>query len=102
MEITLSMEEDGNVFGEMALTGQSLSGVHVRALAPSTVVTLRREELEELIMKKPEVGLRLVRSLAERLHASEGGYTPYLMSTWEVCYLRPICDHANLYSTPTV
>src|SRR5215213_9958660 len=73
-EITLSVVEDGNVFGEMALTGQSLHGLYVRALTPSTVVSLRREELEDLIMKKPEVGLRLVRELAERLHDSEARY----------------------------
>jgi CRP/FNR family transcriptional regulator, cyclic AMP receptor protein len=73
-EITLSMVEDGNVFGEMALTGQSLSGLYVRAITPSTVVSLRREDLEDLIMHKPEVGLRLVRELAERLHASEVRY----------------------------
>jgi CRP/FNR family transcriptional regulator, cyclic AMP receptor protein len=73
-EITLSVIEDGNVFGEMALTGQSLEGVYVRALTPSTVVSLRREDLEMLIMKKPEVGLRLVRELAQRLHASERRY----------------------------
>jgi CRP/FNR family transcriptional regulator, cyclic AMP receptor protein len=73
-EITLSMVEDGNVFGEMALTGQSLSGLYVRVITPSTVVSLRREDLEDLIMHKPEVGLRLVRELAERLHASEVRY----------------------------
>jgi CRP/FNR family transcriptional regulator len=67
--------EGGNVFGEMALTGQSLQGLYVRALVPSTVVSLRRDDLEGLIMKKPEVGLRLVRELAERLHASEARYT---------------------------
>jgi CRP/FNR family transcriptional regulator, cyclic AMP receptor protein len=73
-EITLSVIEDGNVFGEMALTGQSLGGLYVRALTPSTVVSLRREDLEHLIMKKPEVGLRLVRDLAQRLHASEARF----------------------------
>lgn len=73
-EVTLSVVEDGNVFGEMALTGQSLQGVYVRALVPSTVVSLKREELESLIVKKPEVGLRLVRELAERLRASEARY----------------------------
>jgi CRP/FNR family transcriptional regulator, cyclic AMP receptor protein len=73
-EITLSVVEDGNVFGEMALTGQSLQSLYIRALTPSTVVSLRREELEMLIMKKPEVGLRLVRELAQRLHASEARY----------------------------
>ena len=38
-EITLSVVEGGSVFGEMALTGQSLEGIYVRALAPSTVVS---------------------------------------------------------------
>ena len=73
-EITLSVVEGGNVFGEMALTGQSLKGIYVRAIEPSTVVSLRREDLEDLIMKTPEVGLRLVRNLAERLHDSEARY----------------------------
>ncbi len=73
-EITLSVVEGESDFGEMALTGQSLGGLYVRALVPSTVVSLRRDDLEALIMKKPEVGLRLVRELAERLHASEARY----------------------------
>jgi CRP/FNR family transcriptional regulator, cyclic AMP receptor protein len=73
-EITLSVVEGGNVFGEMALTGQSLQGLYVRALVPSTMVSLSREEPENLIIKKPEVGLRLVQELAERLHASEARY----------------------------
>jgi CRP/FNR family transcriptional regulator, cyclic AMP receptor protein len=73
-EITLSVIEDGNVFGEMALTGQSLEGLYVRALTPSTVVSLRREDVEDLIRNKPEVGLRLVRDLAQRLHDSEARY----------------------------
>jgi len=72
--MTLSVIEDGTIFGEMILTGQSLQGVYVRSLAPSTVVSIKRAELEELIMRKPEVGLRLVRELAERLHASEARY----------------------------
>ena len=72
--ITLSVIEDGNVFGEMALTAQSLKGLYVRALTPATVVSLRREDLEHLIMNKPEVGLRLVRELAQRLHDSEARF----------------------------
>jgi CRP/FNR family transcriptional regulator, cyclic AMP receptor protein len=73
-EITLSVVEGGSVFGEMALTGQKLEGLYVRALVPSTVVSLGRADLEGLIVKTPEVGLRLVRELAERLHASEARY----------------------------
>jgi CRP/FNR family transcriptional regulator, cyclic AMP receptor protein len=73
-EITLSVIEDGNVFGEMALIGQSLKGLYVRAIEPSTVVSLKRKDLEDLIRNKPEVGLRLVRDLAQRLHALEARY----------------------------
>ena len=73
-EITLSVIEEGNVFGEMALTGQSLHSLYVRALTPATVVSMRREDVERLITNKPEVGLRLIRDLAERLHASEARY----------------------------
>jgi CRP/FNR family transcriptional regulator, cyclic AMP receptor protein len=73
-EVTLSVIEDGNVFGEMALTAQSLHGLYVRAIEPSTVISLRREDVEDLIRKEPEVGLRLVRDLAERLHDSERRY----------------------------
>jgi CRP/FNR family transcriptional regulator len=73
-EITLSVAEDGAIFGEMALTGQSLQGVYVRALIPSFVVSLKRTDLEGLILKKPEVGLRLVSELAQRLRASQVRY----------------------------
>ena len=74
-EITLSVIEEGNIFGEMALTGQSLHGLYVRALTASTVVSLRREDLERLILKTPEVGLRLVRELAGRLRDSEARFS---------------------------
>jgi CRP/FNR family transcriptional regulator, cyclic AMP receptor protein len=73
-EITLSVIEDGNVFGEMALIGQSLNGLYVRAIEPSTVVSLKRKDVEDLIRDTPEVGLRLVRDLAQRLHDSEARY----------------------------
>jgi CRP-like cAMP-binding protein len=73
-EIILSVIEGGNIFGEMVLTGQSLKGLYVRALTASTVVSLRREDLERLILNTPEVGLRLVRELAERLRDSETRY----------------------------
>ena len=70
-EITLSVVESGSVFGEMTLTGRSLRGVYVRALAPSYVCSLGLPDFEGLILRKPEVGLRLVRVLAGRLRQSE-------------------------------
>ncbi len=70
-EITLSVVESGAVFGEMTLTGRSFKGVYVRALAPSYVCSLGLADFEGLVMRKPQVGLRLVRVLAGRLRQSE-------------------------------
>ena len=70
-EITLSVIEGGNIFGEMALTGQRLSGVYARALEPSVVCSLKRADIERIILSHPEVGLRLVRRLSERLREAE-------------------------------
>lgn len=70
-ELTLTVVEDGNIFGEMTLTGQSLRGVYVRGLVPSYTCSIKREVLESVILKHPEVGLKLIRVLADRLYRSE-------------------------------
>lgn len=70
-ETTLSVVEGGNVFGESVLTGQRLTGVYARALEPSVCCSITRTDLERIILNHPEVGLRLVRSLSERLREAE-------------------------------
>lgn len=71
-EFTLCVLEGGSIFGEMALTGQPRSGnVYARALEPSVICLLSRKDLEEVILRNPEVGLRMVRSLSERLRDAQ-------------------------------
>jgi CRP/FNR family transcriptional regulator, cyclic AMP receptor protein len=70
-EITLAIATRGDVFGEMAFTAQRLWGMHAKALRPSLLVSLSREDLKELIRKNPEVGVRLVERLSERLRLRE-------------------------------
>ena len=70
-EFTLAVVEAGTVFGEMALTGQRLEGAYAQALAPSQVSTMLRGDLERLILEKPEVGLRIMQLLSERLRRQE-------------------------------
>jgi CRP/FNR family cyclic AMP-dependent transcriptional regulator len=70
-EMTLAIANKGDIFGEMAFTAQRLRGMHAMALEPSLLVSLRREDLQELILSKPEVGLRLVERLSERLRLRE-------------------------------
>jgi CRP/FNR family transcriptional regulator len=70
-EFTLAVVEAGTVFGEMALTGQRLEGAYAQALTPSQVSTMLRADLERLILEKPEVGLRIMQLLSERLRRQE-------------------------------
>jgi CRP-like cAMP-binding protein len=70
-EFTLAVVESGTVFGEMALTGQQLEGAYAQALEPSQVSTMLRADLERLILEKPEVGLRIMQLLSERLRRQE-------------------------------
>ena len=70
-EFTLAVIEAGTVFGEMALTGQRLEGAYAQATEPSQVSTMARADLERLILGKPEVGLKIMSLLSERLRRYE-------------------------------
>jgi CRP/FNR family transcriptional regulator len=70
-ELTLAVVRGGAIFGEMALTAQRLRESYARAMEPSVVMSLRREDLEDLIQSNAKVGFRLVNSLSERLRRCE-------------------------------
>jgi CRP-like cAMP-binding protein len=70
-EFTLAIVESGTVFGEMSLTGQQLQGAYTQAMEPSEVSTIAREDLERLVLEKPEVGLKIMYLLSERLRRYE-------------------------------
>lgn len=70
-EFTLAIVGSGTVFGEMALTAQQLEGAYAQAMEPSRVSTMAREDLERLILEKPEVGLKIMHILSERLRRYE-------------------------------
>jgi CRP/FNR family cyclic AMP-dependent transcriptional regulator len=70
-EFTLAIVDSGTVFGEMALTGQRLEGAYAQAMEPSEVSTMAREDLERLVLEKPEVGLKIMQLLSERLRRYE-------------------------------
>ena len=70
-EFTLATVEAGTVFGEMALTAQQMQGAYAQAVESSELSIMRREDLERLIMEKPEVGLQISQLLSERLRRYE-------------------------------
>jgi CRP/FNR family cyclic AMP-dependent transcriptional regulator len=70
-EFTLAVVDAGTMFGEMTLTAQRLQGAYAQAMEPSEVSTMLREDLERLILEKPQVGLQIAHLLSERLRRYE-------------------------------
>ncbi len=66
----LALLERGNIFGERALVGAP-EAVHCEAFEDTLICVLRRRDFEELLRSKPEMALRVMKVLAERLKQAE-------------------------------
>jgi hypothetical protein len=60
-QVTLALLSAGTV-----VSGRRLQDLRAEVMEPSTMAFMKREHLEGLIRKKPEVGLRLADLLTER------------------------------------
>ena len=70
-EFTLESVGAGTVFGEVAFTSHRLRDAYAEATEPSIVLAMERDEVERLILDKPQVGIRMLSLLSERLHYYE-------------------------------
>jgi CRP/FNR family cyclic AMP-dependent transcriptional regulator len=70
-EFTLEVVDAGTVFGEIAFTPHALRDAYAEAMEPSILLTMERAAVERLILQKPQVGLRMISLLSERLHYYE-------------------------------
>ncbi len=70
-ELTLTVVGPGTVFGEMSLTAQRLENAYAEAMETSVVCAMKRHDLERLVMDKPQVGLKIMSVLSERLSLTE-------------------------------
>ena len=73
-EMTLAVLGGGTVFGRLGF-GDRAQGACAQAMEASTVSTLGQEDLERLVMRRPEVGLRMAALADERLTLSEDRVT---------------------------
>jgi CRP/FNR family transcriptional regulator, cyclic AMP receptor protein len=65
-ELTLIVLESGTMFGEMSLTAQGAHEAYTQAMQPSKVCVMSHNQFRQLVMEKPEVGLRVAEVLSER------------------------------------
>jgi CRP/FNR family cyclic AMP-dependent transcriptional regulator len=70
-EFTLAVVGAGTVFGEMSLTAQRLENAYAEAMESVVVCKMKRHDLERLVMDKPQVGLKVMSVLSERLFLAE-------------------------------
>ena len=70
-EFTLEVLEAGTVFGEVAFTPHALRDAYAEATEPSLLLAMEREDVEQLIREKPQVGIRMISLLSERLRYYE-------------------------------
>ncbi len=61
----------GAIFGEMALIGQGMHNTFAVALEECVLLVMSREDVERLLVTKPQVALRLFEALGTRLKETE-------------------------------
>jgi CRP-like cAMP-binding protein len=70
-EFTLEVLDAGTVFGEVSFTAHRLRDAYAQATEPSVLLAMERADVERLIRQKPQVGIRMISLLSERLHYYE-------------------------------
>jgi CRP/FNR family transcriptional regulator, cyclic AMP receptor protein len=66
-EVTISVLEAGEMFGEGAFTSREGKGSYAQAIAASKIAFLNRSTFYRLIRREPELGIRAIELLGERL-----------------------------------
>ncbi|MBI4310166.1 MAG: Crp/Fnr family transcriptional regulator, partial [Chloroflexi bacterium] len=61
----------GTVFGEMSLLGQGMTGTFAEAVEPTLVCVATREDVVGFLKQRPDVALRLLEAMGQRLRTLE-------------------------------
>ncbi len=70
-EATVALLKDGGVFGGLSLDEGSWQDVFAEAVTESRVAVVRKSVLSEVIMRRPELAMKLLFSFSERLRQSD-------------------------------
>jgi CRP/FNR family cyclic AMP-dependent transcriptional regulator len=70
-KLVVSILHPGAVFGQMGLVGQHLHRTFAQALEECVVCVMSREEVEKLLLEKPQIAIRFLNALGRRLEEAE-------------------------------
>ena len=65
--LTMSLVEQGQVFGEMELLGQSMEGSHAETLEPSLLCVMSRADVYGLLLADARIAARIATTLGRRV-----------------------------------
>ncbi|HEV8044878.1 MAG TPA: hypothetical protein VGP38_06850, partial [Rubrobacter sp.] len=68
-DLTFSVVDGGTVVGQTGSAPRPSLALRVEALEPSALRVLGWEDFEELVLRRPKVGVKTIRLLGERLAA---------------------------------
>jgi len=71
-EFVIAFFQPGEMFGEVAVFGNKPYPASAQAAAETRVLGIRREDLSSFITQRPEVALRIINVLGERLRDAQG------------------------------
>jgi CRP/FNR family cyclic AMP-dependent transcriptional regulator len=70
-KLVVAIMQPGAIFGHMALIGQGLHQTYAQALDDCTICVWNRESVEAVLIEKPQVALRFLNAVGQRLVQAE-------------------------------
>lgn len=70
-KLVIATLDKGSLFGEMALLGQQMHNTFAEATTDCTICVMSRNDLERLILQRPQIALRILEITGRRLRDAE-------------------------------
>ncbi len=70
-KLDLAILDPGTFFGEMPLLGERMRNAYAEAVEDCLLCVMSQHDIEQLVVKNPQVGLRMIAVLSRRLSESE-------------------------------
>ncbi len=70
-KLDLAVLEPGTFFGEMPLLAERMRNAYAEAMEGCLLCVMSQHDIERLVLAQPQVGLRIIGVLSQRLAASE-------------------------------
>lgn len=70
-KLVVAVLEQGAIFGEMSIIGQGMQNTFAEAIEECTLCVMSQVDVEQLLISKPQVGVRILQAMARRLREAE-------------------------------